>query len=119
MLHIEIKFNNGLIYHSVYKGVKYIPDYKRQAFTRLRLMSHNLKIETGRWSRIPRDKRVCICSDNLVQDEEHVLLQCSITRHLRNTYHQLDYSCMNNLFFQGNEVDLCSYIHEVVNMYKQ
>lgn len=30
-----------------------IPDYKHEAFARLRLMSHSFRIEVGRWSRTP------------------------------------------------------------------
>jgi hypothetical protein len=38
-----------------------IPEYLRVACTRLRLSSHRLRIETGRWSRIPRENRHCTC----------------------------------------------------------
>ena len=50
-----------------------IPEHHRIAFTRLRLGSHRLKIETGRWSRIPRERRLCLCGE--VQDELHVLVR--------------------------------------------
>ena len=52
--------NPDLEFHDIYKSSVYIPDYLRVAFSRLRLMSHNLKIETGRWSRLPRESRLCI-----------------------------------------------------------
>ena len=42
------KCNLGLEMHNIYSKTVYIPDYLRISFTRLRLMSHNLKIETGR-----------------------------------------------------------------------
>ena len=45
--------NRTLTVHGVYQTKEWIPDYKRQAFTRLRLMSHNLKIETGRRGELP------------------------------------------------------------------
>ena len=41
--------------HGVYDRL--VPEYSRKAFTRLRLSSHKLKIETGRWSRIPKEAR--------------------------------------------------------------
>ena len=47
--------------HRVYGKSVYIPDYLRTSFTRLRLMLHRLKVETGRWSRIPRNGRICQC----------------------------------------------------------
>ena len=43
---------------------------------RFRLGSHNLPIETGRWSRIPRDERLCRTC-NVVGDEEHALFSCT------------------------------------------
>jgi len=36
-----------------------LPEFQRRAITRFRLCSHNLAIERGRWSRIPRDLRQC------------------------------------------------------------
>ena len=49
-----------------------VPEYNRKAFTRLRLSSHKLKIDTGRWSRIPKEARRCPCGE--IQTEEHMLL---------------------------------------------
>ncbi|KAK7028015.1 hypothetical protein SK128_012938 [Halocaridina rubra] len=51
------ELNSGLDVHKIYKKSVYIPDYLRVSFTRLKLMSHTLKIETGRWSRLPREQR--------------------------------------------------------------
>ena len=43
---------------------------------RFRLGSHNLPIETGRWSRVPREERLCrVC--NVLGDEKHVLFTCN------------------------------------------
>ena len=69
--------------HSVYfaKDCSFPPEAYRISFSRIRLSSHNLRIETGRWSRIPRDLRLCPCG--AIQDEEHVLAQCQSTQHLR------------------------------------
>ena len=54
--------NPELTKHPVYKYQKhYIPDYQRVALTRLRLTSHNLQSERGRWNRTPSNKRVCKC----------------------------------------------------------
>lgn len=113
------KLNIGLLHHPVYNDVEYIPDFKRQAFTRLRLMSHSLKIELGRWSRIPRDARLCICSGNEVQDEEHVLLYCPVSSHIRDEYRQLNFSNMIGLMNGGDTVNLCNYIFEVLELFKE
>ena len=49
--------------HAVYsrrKRQSFIDEYHRLSFSRFRLSSHNLKIETGRWSIQPREC-VCVC----------------------------------------------------------
>lgn len=76
--------NPTLQYCDLYTSM-IIPEYKRIACTRLRLSSHRLKIETGRWSRIPREDRMCDCG-MAVQTEEHVLLHCPSTLHPRESY---------------------------------
>ena len=48
------ELNPSLELHEVYRKSVYVPDYLRVCLTRLRLMSHNLKIEKGRWSRLLR-----------------------------------------------------------------
>ena len=112
------QINPGLSVHSVYESKNYIPDYKRQAFTRLRLMSHNLKIETGRRHGIPSELRLCSCTNASVQDESHVLLYCSLSRHYRNEYHMLDFSSMYNLMGSCEHAGyLCEYIYNVMKLY--
>ena len=44
---------------------------------RFRLGSHNLPIEKGRWSRQPREERLCTTC-NVVGDEIHILFNCSL-----------------------------------------
>ena len=61
-----------------------IPERLRVVFSRMRLSSHNLRIETGRWSRLARQDRLCGCGE--IQDEKHVLCDCPMTQHLRNRY---------------------------------
>ena len=46
-----------------------------KAITKFRLGSHKLKIETGRWQRIPRDERLCgTC--HVLGDERHCIYDC-------------------------------------------
>ena len=54
------------------------------SFTRLRLSSHRLRIETGRWSRIPRENRLCACG--VIQDEAHAIQVCPNVGHIRQRY---------------------------------
>lgn len=60
----------------------------RKAFTRLRLHSHNLAIESGRHSspKIPRELRLCVyCNSNQIEDEIHFLICCPLYDNLRAT----------------------------------
>ena len=96
-----------------------VPEYARLAATRIRLSSHYLRIETGRWSRLAKEERLCPCG--LVQTEEHELLRCPMTADLRDQcplvsvsnsisdlFSHTDYSSMN---------ELCSYMTAVLNVF--
>ena len=43
-------------------------------------------METGRWSRLPREGRTCSCGVGGIQDEEHVVFHCENARDLREKY---------------------------------
>ena len=59
------------------------PDH-RKTLTRLRVSSHNLRIETGRWHKITPVQRTCkFCANSLIEDEAHFLLHCSLYSDLR------------------------------------
>ena len=73
-----------------------IPEYQRIATTRLRLSSHNVAIETGRWSRIQPDQRLCSCGS--VQTEEHIVCFCTRTLHIRLQYPDYDYTDLCHFF---------------------
>ena len=52
----------------------------RQAVTKLRISSHRLSVESGRYNNIPFDERTCkLCNLNEVGNEQHYLMQCSNT----------------------------------------
>ena len=112
------ELNSALCVHQIYKTKVYIPDYERTAFTRLRLISHNLKIETGRWSRIPRESRVCQCNNVHVQTEKHVLLYCALTEQYRIQYDMLDYSNVSSLLNENVYMrELCKYVYNVLKIF--
>ena len=47
----------------------------RKALVRFRISSHQLRIETGRYEKIPRNERICyFCTSNKIEDENHFLL---------------------------------------------
>ena len=62
----------------VYKTNIDVPEYACIAFSRIRLSSHSLKIETGRLSRIPREDSVSVA-----KLKQSVLLQCPLNEDLR------------------------------------
>ena len=70
---------------------------KRIAATHFRLSAHRLKVEAGRWSRIPRDERKRPCSD-AVQDENHVVFICPFSKYLREKYEVDSYGTLDPLF---------------------
>ena len=78
--------NDTLSVHPIYTKMSPIPDFQRISFSRLRLCSHNLISEKGRWSRTPADRRTCPCDERSIQDEHHVLLACQRTSHLRDRF---------------------------------
>lgn len=66
---------------------KCIPVIARKWITRIRLSSHNLCIETGRFYGISRNSRMCImCDKNVVEDEFHFILQCTNYNDIRKKF---------------------------------
>ena len=59
-----------------------------QAFSKLRMSSHRLAFESGRWvrpTRIPIDERKCsLCQ--VLEDEYHFVLECNVYAELRYKY---------------------------------
>ena len=60
----------------------------RTALTKLRLSSHRLEIEAGRWAKpqpVPRENRLCtVC--NVLEDEHHFLVECSMFNEIRKQH---------------------------------
>ena len=88
-----------------------MPDYLRITFTRFRLSSHRLRIEVGRWSRTPRDQRLCFCGTG-VQDEFH-LFQCPRVRDLMITPNKT-YSSPSDVF-QDTSIEDIQVLHNALN----
>ena len=63
-----------------------LPNKLRAALSRLRLSSHQLRIETGRYSQ-NRAQRICtLCNKSDIGDEYHFVLVCPIYSNLRQKY---------------------------------
>ena len=54
---------------------------------KLRISSHKLRIETGRYDKIPRDERLCsLCNCNKIEDETRFLLDCPSYSSIRDRF---------------------------------
>ena len=63
-----------------------VPFYLRYVLLRLRVSSHSLRIQTGRYGndRLPRNERICDLND--IDDELHLLLKCPCLNNLIQTF---------------------------------
>ena len=81
--------NPNLDTHDVYSVKHTIFEVHRIAFTRFRVSSHSLAVETGRWNRrgrgrLPIEERLCSCG--AVQSEEHVINSCPVSQNIRDNH---------------------------------
>jgi len=85
--------------------------YYRKSITRLRLSSHRLRIESGRYgrNRIDRAERVCqVCGNGEVEDEFHFLLVCDKYSYMRRRYISVHYTRRPSMW---KLIDLLSSVH--------
>ncbi len=62
-------------------------NYLKRSLAQLRTSSHQLAIETGRYSNTPQNKRLCnFCNMNAVESEYHFLLVCPKYKDLRKKF---------------------------------
>ena len=106
------EFNQNVARHRMYEAN--VPENERIAFTRIRLGSHRLKIETGRWSRIPETERLCTCGS--VQTEKHVLLDCPESNSLREHFPRLNFSGLTVLM-DAHPLDLARLCKNILEKY--
>ena len=60
---------------------------KRSLFTKLRLGTLKLEIETGRWNKINKNERFCkLCPENKVETESHFLFDCPALSLVRDPF---------------------------------
>ena len=57
----------------------------RIALCKLRLSSHRLNVEVGRWNNTPVNERLCTTC-NVLEDEFHFIFECQRFVNLRSTY---------------------------------
>jgi hypothetical protein len=77
----------------------------RSVFAQLRCGILPLKIETGRYTQIPMDYRLCIfCNENVIENEMHFLFQCNFYSNIRiNFWPKFINRCDN--FDQMNNIE--------------
>ncbi len=109
-----VNLNPNLSVSSVLKGPS-VQEHHRIALTRIRLGSHHLRVETGRWARIPPENRLCQCGTG-VQTEEHVMLHCPTSKQLREQFGMH----MNTLpeLFELNEEMISNYCYHILKLYR-
>ena len=72
----------GIYYQHFKQSLKFepyllLPRTISQTLLKFRTSNHNLPIETGRWSGIPREDRLCpLCNSPAIADEFHYLFKC-------------------------------------------
>jgi hypothetical protein len=110
------EMNPKLEVHKVYlQTAPIIPEYQRIAFTQLRLVSHQLAIEKGRWLRIPREERLCACGE--IQTENHVVSQCIRTDAVRQSARGLEHVHLPDLFDAVDNHAICSLCYRCLHAY--
>jgi hypothetical protein len=80
----------------------------RKLITKLRISEHNLLIEKGRHSNIPREQRLC-SHCKCIDDEKHFLVHCTINSELRSSFLNI-LNNENQIFNNLSESKKLSYI---------
>ena len=107
-----VQLNPNLSRPEIYS--RFIATYKLQKTSQLWMISHDLKVETGRHKRpvVPREERLCLCG--AIETEEHFLLECTQYCHIRSKYNANEYTIESIL----NQNFICDYIHELFHCRK-
>ena len=75
-----------------------IPREVKKALAKFRVGNHDLEIEKGRFVKTARENRVCkLCGNGKIEDEYHVLFECSVYNDIRRAY--IDVPNRNMYFF--------------------
>ena len=81
-------------YHSIKKNYSlsaYLDSTRKnpmgRTLVKLRIGCHNLRVETGRYDKIPLEERICpLCTGNKIEDETHLLLDCQRYSSMRDIF---------------------------------
>lgn len=103
--------------HKIYRSES-LKEYKRIEFTRFRLSSHNLKVETGRWGKVKPENRTCRCEAGGVQDENHVIFHCDLTECLRRKY-EVRSRTLENIYKEHDDETLCNLFYDISKTFER
>ena len=86
--------SKGMIYNlftsNIFKARNYLEIIVRRnmihTLVKFRTSNHRLPIETGRWSNIPRNQRICMLCKEDIGDEFHYIMTCSALNDCRKYY---------------------------------
>ena len=112
------EINPDLLIHNVYTDrLSTLSEHQRIDFTRLRTSSHNLAIETGRWTRpiTPREARICSCGE--VQSEAHVILNCPQSDHIRQANPGVSFVSLKDFFCKTDIVTMVKISSDILKTY--
>ena len=110
--------NVNLTVHDIYTKRHNVFESHRVAFTRFRVSSHSLAVETGRWNRrgrgrLPVEERLCPCGE--IQTEEHVVNSCPLSQHIRDEY---EFTSIADLMSDKFSIEtVCKIIYDILNLY--
>ncbi len=102
----------------------------RKCLTRIRLGSHGLRIETGRYgrNRIERNQRICtLCDSGEIEDAYHFVIICPFLNHFRSKYIARYYRQRPSVFkftsllathHKKTIVNLCKYLKDAFEFRK-
>ena len=96
-----------------------LPDDVMRNVARVRTSSHRLAVETGRWNNTPWRERWCtLCETGCIQDEKHVLLECSALEGVRNRYTELVENCGMDMkkLMQSKSAEACWLVHHCLRV---
>ena len=111
--------NSEFRVHDLYSKKVNVNELERMEWTRLRLSSHSLAIEVGRWNRrgrgqLPIEERLCVCGQ--IQTEQHVIEACPRTHLIRTQY---NVSSLNNLMVERSDyADVCHIVSLILKVFK-
>ena len=104
--------NPDMTLHPVYcDNTNAFKEHERIAFSRMRLSSHSLRIEMGRWSRTPRELRLCQCGLD-IETEEHFLCFCNRFTDKRSALLNINFSSIKD-FFESEPKGVLKFIYSV------